>query len=443
MIRLQNAERDHLSNLSRIVQAHRNMITQLQTGFTLHTEAMTKTFQAEREKLNDLHALTVREMTALSQAVELEDNERINSGKQAHETEREELRNKNLESINELRVSLEHKIEELERAFDDAHRVYLDSTALASQHFVQLKQEDARLALLISEKKKSISKLSTLLAHAKAKLQHAAITGAERNQALKRQHSHIAAHCAMLKNSMCNFRNKAQHQLIENSERSKIAIDKARQQISAVEKILAAAQLTRKLETEREKVWPPDFTHQKETPLLVPVQVCCATFQCFLLSMCFPHLSSHLFFLLFSVLLFLFSVQTAWADESQNESSATKSSDEVKLKAQFGSSVPLTRFYAKYNKVLLDTLGIKSEKNRLMQENQELRLLLRQYLDGIAITPNSLQQDNPLLIINGKLSLLTPSAPSRTSTAPHSVPLQETVKAAVPAYQYVTTGSKT
>lgn len=38
---------------------------------------------------------------------------------QAHETEREEIRNKNLEDINMLRINLENKIEDLERQFDE------------------------------------------------------------------------------------------------------------------------------------------------------------------------------------------------------------------------------------------------------------------------------------------------------------------------------------
>ena len=38
--------------------------------------------------------------------------------KQTHETEREEIRNRNLEDINVLKISLETEIEEYEKQFD-------------------------------------------------------------------------------------------------------------------------------------------------------------------------------------------------------------------------------------------------------------------------------------------------------------------------------------
>jgi hypothetical protein len=51
-------------------------------------------------------------------AVDDKESDRIQLAKQDHETEREEIRNKNLENINEMRISLESKRDELEKAFD-------------------------------------------------------------------------------------------------------------------------------------------------------------------------------------------------------------------------------------------------------------------------------------------------------------------------------------
>jgi len=48
-----------------------------------------------------------------------EETGRVTREKQSHENEREMIRNKNLERINELRINLENKIEDLERMFDE------------------------------------------------------------------------------------------------------------------------------------------------------------------------------------------------------------------------------------------------------------------------------------------------------------------------------------
>jgi hypothetical protein len=66
----------------------------------------------------------------------------------------------------------------------------------------------------------------------------------------------------------------------------------------------------------------------------------------------------------------------------------------------------LDPFYAKYNKVLLDKLAIAQEKARLKQENVDLRGILKQYLDGIAVNAETISQTNPLLIVNGRVSLM-------------------------------------
>jgi hypothetical protein len=66
----------------------------------------------------------------------------------------------------------------------------------------------------------------------------------------------------------------------------------------------------------------------------------------------------------------------------------------------------LENFYKKYNRVLLDKLAITQEKQRLTEENNSLRNILKQYLDGVAITSDAVDHENPLLIINGRINLM-------------------------------------
>ena len=66
----------------------------------------------------------------------------------------------------------------------------------------------------------------------------------------------------------------------------------------------------------------------------------------------------------------------------------------------------LENFHKKFNKVLLDKLAIAEEKKRLVKENTDLRSILKQYLDGIAVTEDAVDNDNPLLIVNGRVNLL-------------------------------------
>ena len=65
----------------------------------------------------------------------------------------------------------------------------------------------------------------------------------------------------------------------------------------------------------------------------------------------------------------------------------------------------LENFWKRYNKVMLDKVAMDRERQCLQQENQQLRTLLKQYLDGISVNDEILSQVNPLFVINHKTNV--------------------------------------
>jgi dynein regulatory complex subunit 2 len=65
----------------------------------------------------------------------------------------------------------------------------------------------------------------------------------------------------------------------------------------------------------------------------------------------------------------------------------------------------LENFWKRYNKVLLDKSSLDKEKQMLSTENSQLRLLLKQYLDGISVNDEVLSNTNPLLIVNNRTNV--------------------------------------
>lgn len=62
----------------------------------------------------------------------------------------------------------------------------------------------------------------------------------------------------------------------------------------------------------------------------------------------------------------------------------------------------LSNFWKRYNKVLLDKLAMEKERSTLSEENEQLRQILKQYLDGISVSEEVLANDNTLMVINGR-----------------------------------------
>ena len=67
----------------------------------------------------------------------------------------------------------------------------------------------------------------------------------------------------------------------------------------------------------------------------------------------------------------------------------------------------LDNFFKRYNKLLLDVNGIERERERLRHENGDLRSILKQYLDGISVNEDVINNPNPLLVVNHKTNIVT------------------------------------
>ncbi len=65
----------------------------------------------------------------------------------------------------------------------------------------------------------------------------------------------------------------------------------------------------------------------------------------------------------------------------------------------------LNNFFKRHNKVLLDKLAIQKQKEALEKDNQMLKSVLKQYLDGISLNDEVLRSNNPLFIVNNRIQL--------------------------------------
>lgn len=65
----------------------------------------------------------------------------------------------------------------------------------------------------------------------------------------------------------------------------------------------------------------------------------------------------------------------------------------------------MNNFFKRHNKVQLDRLAIQKQKEALSKDNQMLKSLLKDYLDGISLNDEVLKTNNPLFIVNHRINL--------------------------------------
>eukprot|EP00322_Chrysochromulina_rotalis_P001243 CAMPEP_0115869394 /NCGR_PEP_ID=MMETSP0287-20121206/21788_1 /TAXON_ID=412157 /ORGANISM="Chrysochromulina rotalis, Strain UIO044" /LENGTH=526 /DNA_ID=CAMNT_0003324083 /DNA_START=55 /DNA_END=1638 /DNA_ORIENTATION=- len=378
----QMAARAHLMQVDHLIDLHNARLRGIEFDFERDLQELADEFGAERKEMGVSHARHKREMLDILAQMEMDFTEQENDARQEFEATREEIKNRNSEEYNVLRFTLEGLIEELERHFDSAHANYMATTEQRTQDFKQLTRNDQKSARTIETQIRRLQRLQDQIAHWKQKLGTNAKKCEERNQAMKAEKDAIFNHFQELKGRMNKFREREALRLQELTINSQAAIKLLTERKDKAEKILKLGEHTRKFETEREKVLP------------------------------------------------FYESSVEEEEKAAGESEKVRSSLQSAATSKDGQPVEewncLDGFFKRYNKVQLDVMAIERERERLRNENGDLRSILKQYLDGISVNEDVINNLNPLLVVNHKTNIVMANshlrpAPNTTIEGMHVV----------------------
>eukprot|EP00904_Undaria_pinnatifida_P001782 jgi/Undpi1/11604/HiC_scaffold_30.g13899.m1 len=379
----QTALRAHLQNMDKLIDLQDSRLLALEQEFEMELSTLQKEFAEERKHVVRQHAAETQELSDIIAAVEAQEEERQADARQEHEQQREEIRNKNLEEINVLRITLDTQIEDLEQHFETAHINYLQNTDQRTTDFKYLTSKDQELSRDIEIKIRKIERLQSSLQHWRTKIAQNVKENAERNSFLTEERNAIQRHFQHLKGKMNKFRGEQAKRLGELTQNAHSVKGKLQDQLKMANQILTLAELARKTETEQEKVLPfyvsaysDEVEEEAEKTLKAEREL-------------------------------------AGGKQKTQENSDTEVPTPSPLQSSAwgknGQPVPrwnhLDNFHKRYNKALLDKLAIEREQSRLETENRELQGIVKQYLDGISVPEDAVSKANPLFVVNGRVNL--------------------------------------
>ena len=414
----QMALRSHLTVVDSLIALQYTRVRALEDEFNRNLRALEEEFDTERQEIVSAHTRQKKDMQDLMAAMEDEFERAKQEAQQEFESQREEIKNRNSEEYNVLKISLESTIEDLEKHFEDAHRAYLQTTDARTQSFKQLTKQDGISARTIEKRMRKLIRLQDSLVHWRTKIATNSREWEERNKALRNEKEIMSRHYQELKGSMNKFRSKEGKKLQALILNSGAAAKELDEKLAKAEKLLKLAELSRKMETEQEKVAPfyaaqaADGTTAEEIALAAAMAETAAADGKALLA-----------------------EGAAAAKEGKTSSpnaEGTHEHGEGSL-SSWGSGddgMPieefeyLNRFFQRYNKVFLDQQAILRERRRLDQENDDLRTILKQYLDGISINEDVINNPaNPLIVVNNKL-MIAQAARTQQAQAVEAAPAQ-------------------
>lgn len=380
----QMALRTHLENVDELIQLHDSRVYALERAFQEESQTIQSDFSSERERMLEKFGKEKAELTAIIEAIDQEEESREAEAKHAFEQLREEIRNKDHEDFNMLRISLDQQIEELEQQFENAHLIYLQQTAQRTHDFKELTQKDQTLSREIESKRKRIDGLQTSIQQWRAKTRQLARETEERNRLLLEEKHSIQKHYQQLKQRIQGYRGNQNTKLLELSQCANGCKESLTNKLDLARRVLQLAEWCRKVESEVEIVQPfapPDVevSGASEPPLVGHK----------------PGTGDH-----------------PATGPIPAPKAAPLSTVQSSVWAPSGAFVPpmerLWHFQRKYNRALLEDVALQREKQRLQDENAQLEDLIKQYVEGTIVSDTVLKDDNPLFVVNGRANLNHP-----------------------------------
>uniref|UniRef100_A0A8C4T0G0 Dynein regulatory complex subunit 2 n=1 Tax=Erpetoichthys calabaricus TaxID=27687 RepID=A0A8C4T0G0_ERPCA len=352
------AIRAHLHNLDHLFELQRGRLHSLWELYCAEEEDLKKQFSTERELIITQHQTEISRLEDICFAMELNYTDRENELRQEFHSTRDDIKNKNIEEKHSLRILLEGRVEDLWQQFQQAQRSYTEATEDRRIAFETLKAKDEKSAKEIDMQMKKIQRIQDSIAALRNQMSTNARESEEQIRCLKEQKERFQQQSGGVKAEMNQIRASGKKQLVQLTLQSSATAKKLNHIMSKGERIVKLADMCRKLETEEEKVLP------------------------------------------------FYNSSLGLEERSQVESVAAQPAVEPLAQVPIGLDyATMEKFWQRYNKVQLDQLALDCEKRRLFQENSQLRLLLKQYLDGISVSDEILTELNPLFIVNHRTNV--------------------------------------
>merc|ERR1711939_1252608 len=365
----QMALRSHLQNVDELVKLQRSRLLAMEQQAEKDLALIEDEFKHEFDDMKVTHKRLTKEMKDVNDALE----------KQLHEAEQElrtdfeglqaDYRGKHEEEKQVMKVTLETAVGEFERQLDTAYNMYYESTRKQTDRYKTLQKKDLGDSRKIDSMQKRCARLQESLQHWRTKISNNMKEAEARNKALKEEKEKVVGHYQELKGRMTGVRDAEDRRLTELTLNSRKAITDLTEKMNLAEKITRLGELNRKMMTEREKVLAFEFASQATD-----------------------------------------GAEGQDGDDLEEAAGAEELKSSANTLGANGKPVQewdaLNTFFTRYNKILLDKTALETEGKRLAQENDRLRGLIKQFVDGISVNDDVMSSANSLLVVNNSLTRL-------------------------------------
>jgi hypothetical protein len=346
---------NHFIHLQQLINLQDNRIKGLFKEFDKDVNELEMEFKAEFSQIKESYEEEENEINKMLLFINNEKNlkeaKQRDNFRQMKENLLSMIKEKNTKIQEKIQKMADNEVNIFNSELNDIKAKAKEKNQLDKNYTDELNSLDRQIAAL----KKKVDKLTETYKHMKTKIKQNVEDWDLKNKSLKDEKEKIMESYKKLKDKMMSFRNDQRDKLKKLVKNSYDCKSKLNGYIDLCEKILRLAEICRRLETEREKILP----YFKNTEVVQSEVV-------------LPQFDK------------IFGVDENIYDEIES----------------------LRNFWKRYNKVLLDSIAVKRQKEEIEKQNELLKNLLQQCYDGLTVNNVVMNsKENPLLIIDNQNNL--------------------------------------
>ncbi|XP_059426238.1 dynein regulatory complex subunit 2 isoform X1 [Carassius carassius] len=346
------ARSSHLQNLDYLLELHRSRLAELQLNFTTNLEELGSEYNTEREQILSEHQQESMYLEKVMFSLEKHYADLDNEARRDYESTRNQIKKQNKEDKQSVKDQMEGVVEKLWRELQQVLHHYNETTKDRFIATESLQIKDGQSAKEIDTHKKHIQKLQESISALRCQLSssQSGVTAQQLHsgrEELAQKVQHFRVHLA---EGQAIRRKQLTKLTIQSSDATK----KLQEIVAMGERLIRLSEMCSKMETEYEKVLP-------------------------------------------------FYTSSLSEEELKKERANAMEPPTEKLAQLTLDYLPLEKFWQRYNKVQLEHLCLKREKTLLLQENERLRLYLKQYLDEVSVSDESFRQQKLLVVLSPSL----------------------------------------
>jgi hypothetical protein len=347
----QFALRAHKHNLELLSALANKRLDNTFDRFSASLQTMKEEYNANRGAALAEYNRHMAEVRDITNAIEHEYEKKRVDLDNAFRSEKEQLQMKSQEAISAMRTHLTEESHKIIEAQKTEHDTFKSKSEGKFQQYHSMHELTKKRLLTMKKNEADILRLAAEISHWRRKIKNNERESRESNDRLRQEKESLSLHFRELKATMAQFRANENRKLAEISVAYDDAIKSMDDKLKLAEKILKYAEMTRKLETEREQVIPfPKSLTETDPEILRQIQQ--------------------------------FKLQLKGDPKYVAESDL------------------FDRFYRRFNKALLEKLTLQREKEALQQHNGHLKAMMKKYMGGMGIAQTLMSKPNTLFIVN-------------------------------------------